>query len=364
MMFLKRRKVKKTAHEVLRHTHHVRRMREDILEPTALTAIADGEQALRDALETHDIDQIQNATDAQAQTLHQIAPAGRGGALRENFEVIVVAVAAAMALRAYFIQPFKIPTGSMQPTLYGIHSVEKASPGFLDRYPLKLAKFALTGAWYSERRAKATGVLSMPKSSETDPSVYLFDIGGVTHKIPKDTINQSQQRYELNFHPGETVTKGALLWSGIVTHGDHLFVNKVIWNFRKPKRGEVMVFKTKSIPTLPQGTHYIKRMCGLPNERISIQPPHLVVNQKIVMEPEPIARIARRDPGYNGYQLNGKLNSPDLEWPLNEKQYFAMGDNTQNSRDSRYWGAVPERNLVGPAAVVYWPLSSRWGLIH
>jgi signal peptidase I len=41
-----------------------------------------------------------------------------------------------------------------------------------------------------------------------------------------------------------------------------------------------------------------------------------------------------------------------------------MGDNTRNSRDGRYWGAVPQANLVGPAFMVYWPVSRRWGLIR
>ena len=48
--------------------------------------------------------------------------------------------------------------------------------------------------------------------------------------------------------------------------------------------------------------------------------------------------------------------------PLKEREYFALGDNTRNSRDGRYWGPVPQKNLVGPALLVYWPLSKRWGL--
>ncbi len=387
MIFSKQRKARKAAHELLRHTHHVRNMREDILEPAQLDALANAEQQLREAVNAREADAIESGMDSLSETLNRVAPAGKGGGLRENFEILVVAIAVAMGLRAYFIQPFKIPTGSMQPTLYGIHSVEQESPKLMDRFPMKWVKVAGTGSMYVERRAKADGMLMQgtPENvsiwdsllplklvkllttgewfSPYDPSVEYFMIGGKWHKIPKDALDTRMAgRYELKFHVGETVKKGDLLWSGVVTRGDHVFVNKIVWNVRKPRRGEIMVFNTRDIPGLPPGTHYIKRMCGLPNERISIRPPHLVVNGQEIHEPETIARIARRDPGYFGYVPEGQLNSPDLEWPLTDGQYFALGDNTRNSRDSRYWGPVPEINLVGPAAIVYWPFSKRWGL--
>jgi len=385
VIFSKQRKAKKAAHELLRHTHHVRNMREDILDSEQLASLASAESALRDSFATKDHEQIESATNALSEALNRVAPAGKGGGLRENFEILVVAIAVAMGLRAYFIQPFKIPTGSMQPTLYGIHSVEQEAPKTLDRFPLKLLKFATTGELYVERRAKTDGVMrrGMPERLPAwdrvlplklvkllvtgdwfdpfDPSVEYFMIADQWHKIPKDALDSRLGRMELKFSPGAAVKKGDLLWSGSITRGDHVFVNKLIWNFRKPTRGEIMVFSTRDIQGLPPGTHYIKRMCGLPTERVSIRPPQLVINGQEVHEPESIARIARKDPGYDGFALEGQLISPTLEWPLTEGQYFAMGDNTLNSRDSRYWGPVPELNLVGPAAIVYWPLSKRWG---
>ena len=161
-----------------------------------------------------------------------------------------------------------------------------------------------------------------------------------------------------------------MLWSGMRTAGDHLLVNKVAWNFKHPRRGDIIVFNTDRLPTLPPNTHYIKRLAALPGETLSINPPDLIINGQPVLEPPPIARIVHREPGYAGYQLVDSralgspycvLRTPNDQVTLAEGEYFALGDNTGNSRDSRYWGPVKQANLVGPALFVYWPLK-RLGL--
>ena len=134
-----------------------------------------------------------------------------------------------------------------------------------------------------------------------------------------------------------------------------------------------MVFSTNGITALQQGTHYIKRMTGLPNEAIRIKAPDLIVDGKVVREPARMAQIAGRQPvrpggpAYSGFNPSGTrqvflpgkslADENDLV-ALKCDQYYAMGDNSFNSFDSRYWGPVPERNLLGPATVVYWPFTS------
>jgi len=351
---------------LIHHALHVVNMRGDLLGEQVVARIKATTIAVSDALKSRDDADLPERMEALTACLERATAKHplRGGAFRENFEVAVVAVVVAMGLRAYFIQPFKIPTGSMQPTLYGITSEDSDTPSLLDRFPLKLVKFAVTGDWYSVRRAAADGRLGEAMLSPTDPSVVLFQIGGKRHKIPKDAVSNGHGGKAPRFHASREVRKGDVLWAGIRHSGDHLFVNKVIWNFRKPHRDEVMVFKTDGIPELVQGTHYIKRMCGLPSEMISINPPHLVIDIQPVTGFRGIDRVTAAAAGYSGYQLAGQLDSAHKGWPLGEDEYFALGDNTRNSADSRYWGTVPARNLVGPAVLVYWPLSSRWGLIR
>jgi signal peptidase I len=167
------------------------------------------------------------------------------------------------------------------------------------------------------------------------------------------------------------VPDGAILWSGHITAGDHVFVNKVAWNFRRPRRGEIMVFDTNGIRGIQQNTHYIKRLAGKPRETVSIVPPYLLVDGVRVESPESIRRIAEKHEGYHGYQVappptpsGAVLAHPGDRFTLGEGEYFALGDNTLNSKDGRYWGAVPQANLVGPASLIYWPLSRRWGVIR
>ncbi len=366
MNFLERRRCRKEAKALIHHALHLENMRGDLLGETVVAHIKSATVALSEALKSRDVALLPDRMDAlttcleKATTKHPL----RGGAFRENFEVAVVAVAVAMGLRAYFIQPFKIPTGSMQPTLYGITSETSESPSLLDRFPLKLVKFAVTGDWYSVRRATVSGRLGEAMLSPTDPSVVLFNIHGKRHKIPKDAVSDGNGIGNPRFHPSREVRKGEILWAGVRHTGDHLFVNKVIWNFRKPRRDEVMVFKTDGISGLVQGTHYIKRMCGLPGEMISINPPQLVIDNQPVAGLRGIDRVTSARDGYSGYQLAGDRDFMVNGRQLGEDEYFAMGDNTRNSADSRYWGPVPASNLVGPAMLVYWPISSRWGLIR
>jgi signal peptidase I len=142
---------------------------------------------------------------------------------------------------------------------------------------------------------------------------------------------------------------------------DHLVVERVSYRFSRPSRGDIVVFRTKGIVTLPPDTFYMKRIAGLPGERIRIEPPFLIVNDQRVTQPEIFNTISSASDGYAGFQLTGPvsglLSKPADEVTLGPDEYFVLGDNTRNSRDSRYWGAVPEANIIGKVTRIYWPLT-------
>ena len=306
---------------------------------------------------------------------------------KEWLDTFVVAISVAMAFRAYFYTPFNIPTGSMMPTLYGNHS-EAAKPSnatFWDHAPMSLLKWAWTGSFFRTVQAPATGTLMLSPLNTGFVRLSVSTLPGKTFEIPTDAFKTSAdgRPYLPNgLTHGSRVRVGELIWCGTVKSGDFLFVNRWIWNFRHPRRGDVMIFATTGIDGLQQGTHYIKRMTGLPGEEITMDPPRLVVNGKPAEETGRIGQIARQEKfapfafPYPGFAFSGSLDPrhnvpgrtlarPGDVVKLGPDEYFACGDNSPASYDSRWWGPVPGRNLRGCAGAVFWPFASpRWGLIH
>ena len=125
--------------------------------------------------------------------------------------------------------------------------------------------------------------------------------------------------------------------------GNHLMVNKFICYFKKPKRGDIIVFV---YPVNPK-KDFIKRLVGLPGETIQIKGGSVFINGEELQAPQQIAERYYYNEGMYG---EGLIKIPD-------NAYFVMGDNTRNSNDSRFWGFVPKKNLLGKAFFVYWPLT-------
>ena len=145
--------------------------------------------------------------------------------------------------------------------------------------------------------------------------------------------------------------------------GDHLLVNKVIYSpsalpledrilAKKPiERGHVVVFKFPEDPT----RDFIKRVIGLPGETVEIKDKTVYINGQALVEPyahfeEPPLR--HDDPEYGLRSEGARDNWPPQVVPAG--QLFVMGDNRDNSRDSRFWGFLPRDQVKGRALLVYW----------
>lgn len=355
-------------------------MREDVTPAHVIEKLRAAERRLKEMIEGRDDAGMMKGMKVLESILVDVAPAKRFPVLREYVEIVTVALTVAMGFRAYFIQPFKIPTGSMEPSLFGIHYIPAKQAHLSDRYPLNLFKWLALGHWYKEIKADYSGVVTaILTQRRTDinearivatgvmPEQGYIEIDGYKQELPANV--------QLHVRPGSSVIRGqSVIASGIKVAGDHVFVDKVSWNFRAPRRSEVMVFVTKGIEKLGTNKHYIKRTCGLPGETIAIDPPYLQVNG-VRIDDGAIGAIARRegtfDEKVNGYVPTGSdteagdfLAQPGDQVRLGSHEYFCMGDNTEHSLDSRYWGPLKAENTVGPAVIVYWPFSSRWGLIR
>ncbi len=119
--------------------------------------------------------------------------------------------------------------------------------------------------------------------------------------------------------------------------GDRIVVNKLTYRLGEPKRGDIIVFK---YPVNPK-RDFIKRLIGLPGETIEVKDSKVYIDGKVLEQPFLPKKFT-----YNS-------NFGPVKIPENE--YFMMGDNRNNSEDSRYWGTLPDENIIGRAIFVYWP---------
>src|SRR5437660_5223707 len=133
---------------LLRHGEKYLRYKNDLLSSSTREELSSALQNLREALRKRDHARIKSEAEALDERLHKLAPVTWESHWRENCEVILVAIVVAVGIRSYFLQPYKIPTGSMQPTLNAIigHEIKPAIP--LLNFLHQIAEFVVRGRNY------------------------------------------------------------------------------------------------------------------------------------------------------------------------------------------------------------------------
>jgi signal peptidase I len=308
-------------------------------------------------------------------------------AWRENIEVLLVALTIAMGIRTFFLQPFKIPTGSMQPTLYGVvsenlmHRPDFKIPGALTR-----AKHWFEGISYVRLDSKVDGKLERVENPVRFAIFNLWQkvwIGERAHWIilPPDYGQQPMESRAGLMH-GATYRRGEPVVRLQVESGDHLFVDRVSYNFRTPRRGEIIVFETKGIPQemlrrfqIPSDQFYIKRLVALGGERVQIgNDRHVRINGVRLDASTPrfenIYGFSPSEPPRDSHYSGHVKEPPGLAPYFHGRpegvlvapgHLMVMGDNTLNSLDSRGWGDFPATNVIGKSFFIYWPITDRFG---
>lgn len=370
------------AGQMRKHVHKILSAQSDLLSEQAVAAVQKAMDALRETCATGDKHAVRaSMTGLESAANKWFKPYPNHG-LRENIEVLLVAVAVAMAIRTFYLQPFKIPTGSMQPTLYGI-TQEDLSGQSTAQIPNRVARFFeywINGVSYFREVAKNDGVLSVgaPQRFVLFNLKQSYKVGdGPTQTIwfpPDGLFERARLATGQPIHAGEEFLKLKVI------SGDHLFVDRVSYNFRTPDRGDIVVFKTEGIvhPQVPQDQFYIKRLVALGGEKVQIGRDHrLVINGQPLTSSTPhfqalytfgaaVPPSSQKENHYvghihvdsqqnelaKGFFVDGELK----DFPVRPNHLLVMGDNTRSSLDSRYWGDFSSDNVIGKSFFVYWPI--------
>lgn len=136
-----------------------------------------------------------------------------------------------------------------------------------------------------------------------------------------------------------------------LVEGDRILVSKFIYHFQPLKRGDIIVFRYPENPKRP----FIKRLVGLGGDKVEIRNGKLWVNGKQLESNETFRNNTYYNQGMYGQE--GQV----VEVPAG--QFFVLGDNSASSHDSRFWGFVPRRLVIGQALCIFWPIT-RWRVLR
>lgn len=401
------RKLRKQAKELLQSANKVYHYRRDVIPDGRLEELSRAVTEVQELMGEKDRQsELQTSMDRLDALLRKI-----GGKLypktfwNDNIEVALVAAIIVIGIRTFFFQPFIIPTNSMFPTYSGMNAViyesSEGAPSALTR----IFRLATLGARHKAVTAEASGQVQIPFLGFRDngepvfyaeqvtgrkffvlPAVraqYTIFVDGVAHAITVpaefDMHSTLARAFDLDgaratrlagnnrfgmLQLEEEVRAGEDLLRFDITLGDALFVDRLSYHFRAPRAGEPFVFRTDDIlealgEEFPK--YYIKRLAGVGGETLEIRESTLLVDGEPRDEVPAFLKNAAREDDYGGYIGLDRLG-PDQAMKVPEGFFVALGDNSGNSKDSRYWGFVPERSVVGKAIFIYYPFTRRWGL--
>lgn len=344
--------------------------------------------------------------------------------ITENVEFFLVAAIVILGFRTYFLQPFKIPTNSMWPSYYGmtpeafVHQEDE--PGKI----MQVVRLLAFGAKPVRAVANADGEVMIPLVGDKEraylpytkvpgrnwlifPAIkkeYKLVVGNSTTTVlvPEEfdfewairdayfpdairdhepasvslarilAAQKSDLRSKdgrLHFLPsGRIVAKNDRILAFDVMTGDQLFVDRMSYHFMRPEVGQGFVFRTGQIHSeymvdrngnqLEQ--YYIKRLVGVPGDTLEIKDYTLYRNGAPITGAAAFTKNATRSDHYVGYRNElGLAVGETMTVPPDS--YLALGDNSANSQDGRYWGYVPAKEAVGRPLFIYYPFTKRWG---
>jgi len=239
-------------------------------------------------------------------------PRGLFTLIREWVDPLVFAYLLAMFIRTFCVELFKIPSGSMTPTLIGdeVAEVDYDGDGNNDLIV-----------------AQHRGPLTRYQIFVRDANGYAPGPTPIVDHLKFDVAQEFERKKRVRY--------------------DRICVSKFAYWFKEPARGDIAVFKVPLKIFSREKPIYVKRVVGKPGETVAVRDNRLWVNGKPVVEPEFFR---------NQYYTNECDGNYFTHLELESDDYLLFGDNTLSSSDGRKWGPTPGENLKGKAFLRYLPL--------
>ncbi len=217
----------------------------------------------------------------------------------------------------------------------------------------------------------------MPSKTATETEARRHDVSNMSKGIARGFIAEWTVTIILLLFGTTTLVQAFVIPSGSMEDslliGDHVLVDKLAYApsgsvsrhllpYNDVRRGDIIVFRYPLNPS----ENYVKRVIGLPGDHVRIQHKQVILNGKPITEPYVVHKSDYFDPYRDDFPLAPPPSLPerakamladhvrDGELVVPPGYYFAMGDNRDNSSDSRYWGLVPRENIIGKPLIIYW----------
>lgn len=284
---------------------------------------------------------------------------------REYAETIICAFVIAMVIRTFVVQAFKIPTGSMEPTLHGdprygdrifvnkfiyrfkspargdiVVFKTKNIPGLDHRKDYIKRLIGLPGEMIEIKDNSVYINNKIANNSIIAQNMYLDSRGPilVPIEIPKKKLRVSEHFF--------------LVWDH--DKKDIYILSSIIYNLPlNTKPGDIFIFDPTHIVNIEQSTPFETEFLANENQLVEFREDGIYIDKVQVVDTNQTNHL---------YVIQGQYGMDDKEITIPEDAYYVLGDNSENSKDSRYWGVVPKENVKGKAMFIWWP-PKRWGLV-
>ncbi|MDR1436290.1 MAG: signal peptidase I [Puniceicoccales bacterium] len=392
-----KRRLRKRVRSVLRTLRLVIKFRSDLIETHYLEELRNAELHLSGKTSKPTVEAVERCHLLLVRVGGNIFPIHRQ---TENAELLFAASVLAMAIRTFFLQPFSIPTNSMWPTYCGM--VAELSTA-MDRTPQSNIMHGITPY---DLISPISGTVRIPINDAADslrqksilPYVnckkwrfkilpirlrryeLFVDDAPVPIEVPVEfdmerllvkkffplvdsgRISDVLSVHGAEFHRGRKflstekhVDESTTFLSFELIHGDVVLVNKLTTHFFAPRRGDAVVFATRSVPALrPMDCYYIKRLTAKGEDSICVRDKKLYVNNRLANFSPPMICNNTATKPYGGYVSGGILES-QMPIVVRKGHSFVMGDNSAHSYDSRYFGPIPNGAIVGKPILHIYP---------